>query len=345
MPRLTPTRLAAPAAALLVPLALWAGSPLVAGGAPSEGTLRERIDAARGQEQRLRSAAERLGALEQRLADDVAVLERRLAAVRADLAEGEARLGRTRAELAAERERLGRLRTRLARSRALLGRRLREIYVAGRPDLVTIVLASTSLSELMERAELLRRIQRNDAAMVERVRAARDEARRAAARLADAEQRQEEAVIAVRRRRDALEGMAAALHERRAALAAARQARLAALRDTRAGRARAERELERLIAERERAAADTAGPASSGGPWAIPWPIVQCESGGQNLPPNAAGASGYYQFIPSTWRALGGSTPHAYQASKAEQDRLAAKLWNGGAGADNWDCAALVAGD
>ena len=34
----------------------------------------------------------------------------------------------------------------------------------------------------------------------------------------------------------------------------------------------------------------------------------------------------------ATWKGLGGSTPHAYQASKAEQDRLAARLWAGGAG-------------
>jgi hypothetical protein len=69
---------------------------------------------------------------------------------------------------------------------------------------------------------------------------------------------------------------------------------------------------------------------------------VQCESGGQNLPPNSAGASGYYQFLVETWRGLGGSTPQAYLASKAEQDRLAAQLWNGGSGAGNWVCAALV---
>ena len=74
----------------------------------------------------------------------------------------------------------------------------------------------------------------------------------------------------------------------------------------------------------------------------IPEAIVMCESGGQNTLPNSAGASGYYQFIPATWRALGGSTPHAYLASKAEQDRLASRLWAGGAGARNWDCAALV---
>ena len=69
---------------------------------------------------------------------------------------------------------------------------------------------------------------------------------------------------------------------------------------------------------------------------------MQCESGGQNLPPNSATASGYYQMLDSTWKGLGGSTPHAYQASKAEQDRLAAQLWAGGAGAHNWVCAGLV---
>jgi hypothetical protein len=93
-----------------------------------------------------------------------------------------------------------------------------------------------------------------------------------------------------------------------------------------------------LLAARRRAAMQS-GP---GGPWAIPWPVVQCESGGQNLPPNSATASGYYQITDDTWHGLGGSTHHAYQASKAEQDRRAAQLWNGGAGASNWVCAVLV---
>lgn len=79
----------------------------------------------------------------------------------------------------------------------------------------------------------------------------------------------------------------------------------------------------------------------SGG-WAIPYPVVLCESGGQNLPPNSAGASGYYQIMPGTWRDYGGSGPAAYLASKAEQDAVAARIWNNGAGASNWTCAAIV---
>jgi hypothetical protein len=69
---------------------------------------------------------------------------------------------------------------------------------------------------------------------------------------------------------------------------------------------------------------------------------VLCESGGQDLPPNSAGASGYYQIMPATWKGEGGSGPAAYLASKAEQDAVASRLWNGGAGASNWVCAGIV---
>jgi multidrug efflux pump subunit AcrA (membrane-fusion protein) len=174
--------------------------------------------------------------------------------------------------------------------------------------------------------------------IVDAVRRGRNDARHDERLLAALEPRQREQTAAVASQRDALARMTAALQSRRAALAQARAARLAALSNTIASRRRAQRELSRLLAAQARAAASQ-GP---GGPWSIPWPIVECESGGQNLPPNSASASGYYQMLDSTWHGLGGSTPHAYQASKAEQDRLAAKLWAGGSGAHNWVCAAIV---
>jgi uncharacterized coiled-coil protein SlyX len=146
-----------------------------------------------------------------------------------------------------------------------------------------------------------------------------------------------QAVLAARSK--ALAGINAALASRRADYSAARAARTAALRNARTDR----RALEKRIATLEARRASYTG-ASSGGPWAIPWPIVQCESGGQNTPPNSAGASGYYQIMPATWRQFGGSGPAAYLAPKAEQDRVAARIWNGGSGASNWVCAALVAG-
>jgi peptidoglycan hydrolase CwlO-like protein len=330
--------LAVAAAALLLPLALWAASPLISQGA-TEQQLQDRISGQKARERQLGSAAERLAALEQDLNNDIALLEQRLAGVRGDLAKEQTRLGDVQGRLRDERARAQRLNRRLADGRDLLARRLRERYVASDPDLITVVLAARSLPDMLEQAEFLRRIQRSDQRIVTDVRDARTQARVEAARLARLEDRQRDTVLAVQRREDALEGMDAALQSRRATLALARAAREAALSSARSSRQQAERELDHLIAEREKAAVSSAGP---GGPWAIPWAIVQCESGGQNLPPNWAGASGYYQFMPATWRGLGGSTPHAYLASKAEQDRLAARLWNGGAGADNWDCNALV---
>ena len=231
-----------------------------------------------------------------------------------------------------------RLKRRLAEDRDDLAAQLVADYKYTDPDIVSLVVGADNFADLVERVKLVKRLQERNGEIVARVHAARDETDRTADRLADLETEQQETAAAVERRRNALASMRAGLAQRQATLSRVRAARAQALAGTRAGRASAESALNKLIAEREAAARAT----SSGGPWAIPWPIVQCESGGQNLPPNSAGASGYYQMLPSTWRGLGGSTPHAYQASKAEQDRLAAKLWAGGAGARNWVCASLV---
>jgi septal ring factor EnvC (AmiA/AmiB activator) len=302
------------------------------------GSLRNRIQQQKGQERQLASAAARLGRLEQATSRAVAVLERRLAAAQADLARWQARLAQTQADLRATRKRLVRLRARLAQSRAALATMLRQRYTANQPDLVSVVLEAHGFADVLERIEFLKRVQRSDTLIVEAVRNGRNDARRDEVRLSALESRQRDQTAAVRSERDALARVGAALQARRAALARARAARLAALSNTRASRRHAEHELSQLLAEQARQASSP-GP---GGPWAIPWPIVECESGGQNLPPNSAGASGYYQMLPSTWRGLGGSTPQAYQASKAEQDRLAAKLWAGGSGARNWVCAVLI---
>jgi len=107
-------------------------------------------------------------------------------------------------------------------------------------------------------------------------------------------------------------------------------------------RARTRRHLESRLAAVERQLARAANFGASGGPWAIPGAIVNCESGGQNLPPNGAGASGYYQILPETWRLNGGSGSAAFHASKAEQDRVASRIWAGGRGASQWVCAGIV---
>ena len=327
------------AAGALLPIALWAGSPLTSDASRLE-RAQSQLDRARSREQSLSSVVAQLSRIIDQLDGDIAILRRREAQVQAELDRALAQLERTQVALRRERARLAALKARLAYSRRVLARRLVEIYEAGRPDVVTVVFSSRGFADLLERAEFLKRINRQDHQIIEAVRHARDATQRVTVRLARLEARQRRIANGIEAQRNALASMEQALAAKRASLARARAARAAALRSARGSRQRLESVVSRLEAEQQ-SSTSTFGP---GGPWAIPWAIVQCESGGQNLPPNWAGASGYYQIITGTWQAFGGSGPAAYLAPKSEQDRVAARIWDGGAGASNWDCFAIVHG-
>jgi len=310
--------------------------------AQSTADLERTIAGKRADEQRARKAIKKLAALEDRIGREVAIVQRKLDIVEASYEAARAELEQTQQDLAGQQRRGERLRTQLAAGRATLAAQLKRSYMTSRADLTTIVLTAGGINEVLNQLEFERRVQRANAHILDVVRRAKVDARAEAARLARLERRRARTTTAIGRQRAGIGQIRAALAARQAELSQARAVRQAALKRSKGSRARAERTLKKLEAERNTGfsgAVDRRGP---GGPWAIPWPIVQCESGGQNLPPNSAGASGYYQFMPQTWKALGGSTPNAYQASKAEQDRLAAKLWRGGAGRSNWVCAALV---
>lgn len=321
-------------------------------GATSAGELRDKIARDRDAESRLSGTAARLERIEARATQAAEAAQRRLGDAQAELDGERAQLESTRSELRETRITLTRLRKKLARSREVLAEVLRARYLDDPPGLADVVLQAKGFDDLLERVEFLRRVQDHDTRTVTAVRDARSAAAADEDRLDGLRRKQARQTADAQKQRDGIAAMTAGLEQRRAEATRAADARRAALRDTRAGRRTAERELERLVAaERKRAQQYSAPAASRGsggggqqgtGGWAIPWAIVQCESGGVNHRPNSAGASGYYQFIPQTWRALGGSTPHAYQASRAEQDRMARKLWAGGAGASNWDCAAMV---
>ena len=307
--------------------------------------LRERADAQRSHEASLSRAAVRLAALARRVELQLATLGRRRAEVQSELDRDQARLARIQAALRAERIRLTRLRSRLGEARGALRSRLVALYKAPDPDLATLALNSTGFSDLLERTTFLRRISDQDQRIVSTVRAARGDATRAVKAYSRAEANRRAAVAAMRVRRDALASMALAAVERRATLTRARAARLAALQATRTSRRSVERRVRALEAAERRAArarAQVATVGSPGGSWAIPWALVQCESGGQNLPPNSAGASGFYQILVTTWRENGGSGAGAWRASRAEQDRVASRIWAAGSGAKRWVCAGLV---
>lgn len=319
-------------------IASWSTIPLGAVGQDA-GQVQQQIDASKSKEQQLSEAATRLARLETVVRRGVQVLRRQQESAQVEVDLWQERLTATERRLRISRQRLADQQRRLRRDRRVLSANLRAAYVRGTPDLMSVAIGARDFAELVDQVRYEAETRTRNAEILTELRGAR-------ARTAELERRQNETAkeqrlqaTALQQERNAIAQRTAALAEREAVLAQARAARQAALRSTRSSRQRAERTLRRLEASQERVTVDRRGP---GGPWAIPWAVVRCESGGQNLPPNSAGASGYYQFMPATWRGMGGSTPHAYQASKAEQDRLAGRLWDGGRGARNWVCASIV---
>jgi len=348
--------MAATAVAMACALGL-AALPVTSSAAPSLGQLNSQLGAEQAHQQSLASSISGLSDLISSLDGQISLVESREAEVRADLARDRAALAATESALTREQQLLATLRARLARARMLLARQLVSNYEQNKPNLVSVVLESNGFKDLLDRLTYLRDAQQQQQTIISITRQAKAQADAAAKRLAALEATDKEMTIATTQRVLALASMNSLLQSKQTALQHARAAQQDALAASQARGAALRSEISQVEAEQAaaaRAAAAAAaaaaagsgstptavGPAPSGG-WTIPQQVVQCESGGQNLTPNGAGASGYYQFMPGTWNNYGGYG-QAYQAPKSLQDQRAQQLWNGGAGASNWVCSGIV---
>jgi septal ring factor EnvC (AmiA/AmiB activator) len=347
--------LVAGAATVAVGLSL-AALPVSSSADPSLGQLQSQLRAVQAQQHSLASSISNLAHLISSLSGQISLVESREAAVRADLARDRAKLAAVQRALKRERALLALLKARLARARMLLGRQLVSNYEQSKPNLVSVVLESSGFTDLLDRLTYLRDAQQQQQTIITTTRQAKARADAAATRLAALQATDRQITFATAQRVRALAGMNLLLHAKQGALQKARAAQQGALAAAQAHGSRLRAAIGRIEAAQAAAARAAAAAAAqpSGGPvpagptygpsggWAIPYAIVLCESGGQNLTPNSAGASGYYQILPATWKLFGGTGPAAYLASKAEQDAVASRIWNGGAGASNWVCAGIV---
>jgi septal ring factor EnvC (AmiA/AmiB activator) len=331
--------LALTAAAAVAPLASSAQQP-------SLSQLNSNLGQTQARANSLSASLASLDRLISSLSAQIALVQSREADVRAALAVDQARLAGARQSLQREQRVLAWLQARLARARMILGRQLLSNYEQARPDLITVVLEAHGFTDLLDRLNYLHRAEQQQQSLIQLTRTAKARADAAAKRLAKLAAADQALANAEAIRARALAGMNALLTSKQAALQRARAAQQTALAAARARGRQLQAAISKLEAQQAAVQAASQGPVPialgpSGG-WAIPYAIVLCESGGQNLPPNSSGASGYYQIIPNTWRLFGGSGPAAYLASKAEQDAVASRIWSGGAGASNWVCAGIV---
>ena len=303
---------------------------------PSVSGLSSQLQSRRAIERSLSASVRGLSTLIDRLGGQVAVIKHHRAAVESQLGAAQAALASARTRLAGERALRVRLLARLGRAMRILDAQLLASYETEPPDVFSVVLRAHGFAAMLDQLTFLRDAKRREQDVITATRNAKAAAVAASGRLATLARHDQAVTLVVAAQARAVAGISSLLQARQATLQTARSARVAELGASRARAGSLQRELTNLKAELARQA------DLGFGSWAIPAAIVACESGGQNLPPNSAGASGYYQFLPSTWKGEGGDTPAAYLAPKSEQDRLAAKLWNGGRGASNWDCAAIV---
>jgi septal ring factor EnvC (AmiA/AmiB activator) len=315
------------------------------------GAAQQQLDSNTHHEQTLSNRIAQLNSQVASLTGQISFVQSREAEARARLASYEAKLGVTKVRIARERRHLKRLHHVLARSVSALKAVLVSEYEQPQESVVTLVINSSGFQQLLDGLQYMSSARDAEQHIIVATRAARDDTQKATNHLSSLQRSEETAAKDASTQTNAMAGMNQLLSSQKAALADEQSAQGAALAASKAKGATLQAAIASI--EKQQAAAEAAAqavtlPGAGGativptGGWAIPYPIVLCESGGQDLPPNRAGASGYYQIIPSTWREFGGSGPAAYLAPKSEQDAVASRIWNNGAGASNWACAAIV---
>jgi septal ring factor EnvC (AmiA/AmiB activator) len=325
------------AAALLCALLVVLGAAVGRAGATEAKKLEAKLAAARDEasalSSQLQATTAELASAEAE-AKNAAAEEEELSAL---LAEGRERAAELAQKLNATKQRLALEKARLRRARDVLAQRLVAIYEGGSPSTADLVFGAGDYEDFVTQSDYLRAISEADSALADRVAAVRAAVHRQVLRVADLKA---EAIAYDERLEDARAEIGAVREEAEAAtarlqsLSASREASLATLKADIADWVAEVQEAR--LAESEAEAEEEVG-RWLGGPYSIPTYIVMCESGGNYSALNpSSGAGGAYQILPSTWELYGGKgLPH--EASKAEQDRIAAEIW-ADSGPSAWVC-------
>jgi murein DD-endopeptidase MepM/ murein hydrolase activator NlpD len=220
---------------LAIALALLAFSLVLAvsaGAASNE----EKLDKV---EEKIGHAEEREGVLTSEIAamaDEISALEGQVSALRneeaaaeEELAAKQAELDQAEAELQEALDRLRTLRERLKRALINLRERLVAIYTTGTGDMTEVVLASEDYGDMIARTEYFEAIRESDAALAERVRTLRDEAKTLVKIRRETKLTIEEARDAIAAKEQRLEITRSTLESRENALHAVRAKRKSAL--------------------------------------------------------------------------------------------------------------------
>jgi len=194
--------------------------------------LQRKVDELQGvqsQQGELASGIEQQNAEINDLIAQEAEVREREAAVEEELSVVQAELDEATAEVDAEREHLEALRARLQRAVAALEEYLVDVYKSDSPDVISVILGSSSWSEALAQAEYLASVEDQESAVVARVQTLRGEVKAIVERLEAVREKIEADRDAIAAQRDELVSARAELEGRHADLLAAREARRSSL--------------------------------------------------------------------------------------------------------------------
>jgi hypothetical protein len=236
-----------PGSIAVIAAAAATGAAGTAAAGPSPQQLQNRISGLQRHEGGLRSSIQSDTASLRRLQGPIEDLLSRLDALETSLAIERRQLDELQGQLRAARARLLLLQSRLARDRAALRAQLVADYESSPPDLVTVVLDSRGFADLLERVDVLRRIEHGNVRTVLEVRSARAMVARQVVRLSDLEARQRRATNAILVQRQEVARVRLGLIARRRSYARDRALKQTSLGALRSRRRRLEQRLSRLV--------------------------------------------------------------------------------------------------
>jgi murein DD-endopeptidase MepM/ murein hydrolase activator NlpD len=231
---------------------------------------RERVERKKRKEGVLTTDISRYANRIRSLQGEIRSVARRQAKLEVEVSEKRAELNGIRDRLERARSRLALLRSRLIESQKVLAARLVAIYKDGDPDILSVVLDSTSFGDFLDRTEFLDRIASQDEKVITRVRRVKKEVTALTEELGELEVQAEAARNAILSKRNEVLVVKNRIVGRRDDLAQARDGRAAILDRVRTSRRHAEEELDDLQAEQAKVTAQVrnagSGPTPSAGP-------------------------------------------------------------------------------
>jgi murein DD-endopeptidase MepM/ murein hydrolase activator NlpD len=235
------------------------------------GEARERVERKRGKERVLSTDISRYALRIRGLQGEIRSVSRRQARLEVEVNEKRAELEGIRDRLDRARIRLTELRARLIESQKTLAARLVAIYKDGDPDILSVVLDSTSFGDFLDRTEFLDRIADQDQKVITRVRRVKREVADLTEKLTGLETQAEAARNTILSKRNEVLVVKNRIVARRDELDQARDGRAAILARVRSSREHAEHDLASLERIQARVSAQVrsagaGGAAPSGGP-------------------------------------------------------------------------------